>query len=262
MDITLGIIGGSGMLGRAIAAGLLKAGAVPPEQLWVSNRSGSSAGFGDWPGVTFTSDNQSLAGACDVILLCVPPAMAGDIGISAPDKLVLSVMAGVDLERIGGLTGSERVVRAMSSPAAEYGLAFSPWIASPEVTPDDKARVSALFAAIGETAEVATEDQVVLFTALTGPVPGFVAFFAECLSDYAEAHGVAPEVADRATRQLFLSAGRMMAEGKATPRDHVQEMIDYDGTTAAGMRAMRGSSIASEVGKGLDAAVARTRSIG
>ena len=188
--------------------------------------------------------------------------MAGDIGISVPGKLVLSVMAGVDLERIAALTGSDRAVRAMSSPAAELGLAFSPWIGSPGVTAEDKALASRLFGAIGETAEVAGEDQIEVFTAITGPVPGFVAFFAECMSDYAEGHGIAPEVADRATRQLFLSAGRMMAEGKATPRDHVEEMIDYDGTTAAGMRAMRGSSIASEVAAGLDAAVARTRSIG
>ncbi len=261
MDITFGIIGGTGMLGRAIARGLLEAGVVREEKFWLSNRSGTAPGFEDHPGLHVTTDNQKLAEACDVILLCVPPALAGDIAISAPDKLILSVMAGIGLGRLATLTGSEKVVRAMSSPAAELHLAFSPWVASGAVTEAEKAVVTRLFGSIGEAAEVSSEAQVEFFTALTGPVPGFVAFFAECMADYAVAEGVSPEVADRAVRQLFLSAGRMMAEGDATPRDHVQEMIDYAGTTAAGLTAMRKSAISRDVTAGLTAAVEKTRNM-
>jgi pyrroline-5-carboxylate reductase len=108
---------------------------------------------------------------------------------------------------------------------------------------------------------VTCEDHIVLFTALTGPVPGFVAYFAECMAAYAEARGVSPEIADLATRQLFLSAGQMMYEGQ-TPAAHVEEMVVYDGTTAAGLRAMQASSIAAQIAEGLDAAVEKTRSIG
>ena len=68
-NITIGIIGGSGMLGRAIALAQLEQKAVAPANLWISNRSGSRAGFEDFAGVTVTSDNQALADACDLILL-------------------------------------------------------------------------------------------------------------------------------------------------------------------------------------------------
>ncbi len=261
MDITFGIIGGTGMLGRAIARGLLEAGVVQEEKFWLSNRSGTADGFRSYPGLNVTTDNQSLAEACDVILLCVPPALANDVSIAAAGKLILSVMAGVGLERLATLSGSDRVVRAMSSPAAELRLAFSPWVASGTVTEADKAVVRRLFGAIGAAAEVSSEAQVELFTALTGPVPGFVAFFAECMADYAVAEGVSPDVADRAVRQLFLSAGRMMAEGDATPGDHVQEMIDYAGTTAAGLTAMRSSAISRDVAAALAAAVEKTRNM-
>jgi pyrroline-5-carboxylate reductase len=261
LNVTLGIVGGSGMLGKAIARGLVKSGAVDAERLWVSNRTGARAGFTDMPSVTTTSDNVSLAGASDVILLCVPPAMAGEIGISVPNKLVISVMAGVSLGRLADLTGASRVVRAMTSPAAEMRLAFSPWIASGKVSDKDKALVTALLSAVGTEAEVADEGVIELFTAMTGPVPGFVAFFADCMAQYAVARGVAPDTADRAVRQLFLASGRMLAEGAATPADHVREMIDYAGTTAAGLEAMRASGIADDIARGLDAAVARTRTM-
>ena len=262
MAFTFGIVGGSGMLGAAITKGLLGSGTVQQNRFWLSNRSGSRDGLVDWPEITVTTDNQALADACDAILLCVPPALAEGIGIEAHQKLVLSVMAGVSLERIASLTGATRVVRAMSSPAAAHALAFNPWIAAPAVTRDDKDMVATIFSAIGETAELPSEDQIELFTALTGPVPGFVAFFAECMAGFATTKGVNRNTADRAVRQLFLSAGQMMVTGDATPADHVQAMIDYDGTTAAGLRAMREASIDADIARALDAAVARTRSIG
>ncbi len=260
--VKLGILGGSGMLGSAIARALLTKNAVAPDNLWISNRSGSRAGFEDAPGVQVTADNQELAEACDVVLLSVPPALVPEIGITAPDKLVVSVMAGISIARLQELTGAGRVVRAMSSPAAAHSLAYSPWVASAEVTEKDRRRVTALFAACGVTDEIAVESQIEFFTAMTGPVPGFVAFFAKCLQDCAEAEGVALPVAERAVRQLFLAAGTMMSEGAASPADHIKEMIDYAGTTAAGLEAMAASGIAEDVAKGLAASVAKTRAMG
>lgn len=259
---TLGIIGGAGMLGQAIARAVLSAGTVAPAGFWVSSRSGLAQGLADWPGITVTADNRALVAACDVVVLSVPPAQARALQIDARGKLVISVMAGVTMATIRALTGAERVVRAMSSPAAAHRLAYSPWCASAAVTQADRRAVRALFAACGQTDAVEDEAQLDLFTAMTGPVPGFVAYFAACMADHATARGVAPEIADRAVRQLFLGAGTMMATGDATPADHVQEMVDYAGTTAAGLIAMRDSRIAGDIAAGLDAAVARARSIG
>ena len=174
----------------------------------MSNRSGTAAPIGRKP-VNITTDNQALADACDVIILCVPPAALHTIKIDAPDKLILSVMAGASLATISEITGSLRVVRAM-----------------------------------------------------TGPVPGFVAYFAQCMVDYATDAGISPDVADRAIRQLFLAGGTILAKDGPTPAEHVAGMIDYAGTTAAGLASMQTSPIARSISDGLDAAVAKARSMG
>ncbi len=258
----LGIVGGTGMLGKAVARAILEKGVIPPDRLWISNRSGQADAFPDFPGINFTTNNQDLAAACDVILLSVPPAQVPDMSVNAPDRLILSVMAGVPLDRLADITGSTRVIRAMSSPAAETGLAYSPWCAAPSVTDADRNCAFAIFGACGLTDEVHNEAHIEFFTAMTGPVPGFVAFFAEAMADHAISKGIPPEIADRAVRQLFLGAGTMMSNGTPTPADHVREMIDYAGTTAAGLEDMRRSNISADIAKGLDAAIARTRSIG
>lgn len=248
----VGLIGGSGMLGRAIARALWDAGL----DLTISNRSGT-APFEHVPVLT---NNQTLAEMSDVVVYCVPPAAAKDAHIDAPGTLVISVMAGVTRSDLTDMTGSTRVVRAMCSPAAANRRAFSPWCVSQDVTESDRAIVSRLFSACGETDEVPDEAQIELFTALTGPVPGFVAQMAAMTADYAVSKGVSPAVADRAVRQLFLAAGEMMATGP-TPAAHVQEMIDYAGTTAAGLLAIEQSSFREALAHGFDAAIAKTRSM-
>lgn len=256
----LGIIGGTGMLGGAMARAILRNCVVSPDRLWLLNRTGRADGF---DGATITSDTQHLVDRCDVVLLCVPPPIAKTLNIRADDRLVLSVMAGILMSDLADITGSNRIVRAMSSPAAEHRLAYSPWMASEAVTDLDKARTQAIFEACGETDELFGEESLIdVFTVMTGPVPGFVAFFAEAVASFAREQGVTPRIADRAVRQLFLAAGKMMATGDMTPADYVQDMIDYAGTTAAGLEAMEASGIKADIATGLAASVARTRTIG
>ena len=259
---TLGIVGGNGQLGSAIARGLMTAGAIAPDALWISARSGRAEALADWPGITVTMDNQALAEACDTVLLSVPPAGFGEVGIAVPDRLVISVMAGITRDRIAAETGAARIIRAMSSPAAAERLAYSPWIGSAAVTAEDRATVGTLFSAIGQTDELTAEAHIDHFTALTGPVPGFVALYADCMIRFAVAEGIAPEIATRAIRQLFLSSGHMLGQGAESPADQVQAMVDYAGTTAAGLVAMERAGIAGVIATGLGAAVNRARKIG
>ena len=263
MSITqvVGIIGGTGQLGSAIARGCLSSGAIAPEALWISSRSGKISGFEAWPGIRFTTSNQELVDAADIVLLSVPPHLFEGLVIAAAGKLVVSVMAGVSIEAIAAGTGAARVIRAMSSPAAELGLAYSPWTAGPGVTAADRDIVSALFEGCGKTDEVPDEAQIAFFTGLTGPVPGLVAYYADCMVRSAVARGVEPRVADRAVRQLFLSSGRILAEAAPSPADQVQAMIDYDGTTAAGLRAMEASPIARSIDAALEAIIDKTGKI-
>ncbi|UWR01917.1 NAD(P)-binding domain-containing protein [Ruegeria conchae] len=258
---TIGIIGGSGMLGSAISGALLGSGAFEQSNFWVSNRSGAASGVEQRSSINFTKDNQKLVDACDVIILCVPPARFPDIAIRAPNKLVISVMAGVTIDEMKSKTAAVRVVRAMSSPAASLSMAYSPWIASAETTPADKNIVSKIFGACGTTDEVFDEQQLDHFTAMTGPVPGFVAYFAKCMVDHATSQGIAPDVADRAIRQLFLAGGTMLAADSASPADQVRWMIEYAGTTAAGLIAMERSTLSKAISDGLLAAADKARSI-
>lgn len=256
---SIGIIGGSGMLGAAISSALLEQGLGRFSTLWISNTKGHSADFGHHENVRVTGDNCALVEACDVIILSIPPERLNTIACDAKDKLLISVMAGTTLNTLAQCTQADRIVRAMTNPAAKLGLAYSPWVASSSVTEKDRDIVGEIFEILGQTDELTCESQLDHFTAMTGPTPGFVAYFAQCMVAYATDNGIAPDIADRAIRQLFLASATMMAKGDPTPADHVREMIDYAGTTAAGLNSMLSSQLSKSVNEGLSAATKKAQ---
>ncbi len=258
-DLSLGIVGGTGWLGGAIARALLRNGFVAPERLWLSSRSGAAPAFAAWPSLHVTTRNQDLAESCPALLLAVPPHDFPNIGIDAAERLVVSVMAGVTIDQMAKVTGASRIVRAMSNPAAELGLAYSPWCASEAATAEDRVLVQALFEACGQADEVPNEGQIDVFTALTGPVPGFVACYADCMIAAAVKRGIAPAIAERAVRQLFHASGVLLARAEESPAAHVQTLIDYAGTTAAGLQVMRDSPLSAAIEAGLAAAYDKAR---
>ena len=247
---------GTGGLGAPLARALIAKGGVSPDDLTLVNRSGRRPASLEACRLATRIED---AGA-DVVLLALPPDVALTGAFPCPGALVISVMAGVTRAEVAALTGAKRVVRAMSSPAADMGLAFSPWYA-PDPAHDDIATTRRLLAATGIEARVPSEDQIDRFTALTGPVPGFVAACAAAMADHAVRSGIDPGTADRAVRQLFLAAAEAMREGP-TPARHVSDMIDYAGTTAAGLIALRDAGFQDVIDAGLNAAFDRTRTVG
>ncbi len=260
LETAVGFIG-SGALGGAMARRLLRSRTLPEARLWLCSRSESRRGFEDWPGVHVTVRPEEVAENCGTLVLALPPAAVTGLSLAAAGHLVISVMAGVTLAQLGALTGSARLVRAMSNPAAEIGLAYSPWV-TPGLDGDDRATVDALFSALGTHDEVPDEALIDEFTALTGPVPGFVAYYAQCMVEHAVETGVPQAIAERAIRQLFHAGGILLAQSDETPADHVEAMIAYAGTTAAGLEAMKAGPLKTAIAAGLQAAADRARAIG
>ncbi|WP_406736226.1 pyrroline-5-carboxylate reductase family protein [Thioclava sp. GXIMD4215] len=259
-DMRVALVGGRGMLGRAFGLGLMRAG-MPARNITVFSRSDQPLPEG-LEAVALMQDYRQLAARCDLAVLLLPPAQARTLRLDLAGKPVLSVMAGIDLAQLARIAPEAQLARAMSSPAAEQGLAYSPWVAGAGLGARGMAQVGTFLGALGQAERLENEELLALFTALTGPVPGFVALFAEMMQDYLVARGVAEAVADRAIRQLFLGAGQMMAHQPATASAHVRDMLAYGGTTAAGLQVLRDAPLRRMLFEGLDAAAERARSIG
>ncbi len=251
----IGIIGGNGWLGNALASSAVAKGLIDPARLILSSRS-DNRGAIPIPGATWTKDNAELARQSDVVLLSVRPEQYPDVEIDASGKLVVSLMAAVPARVIAERTGAERIVRSMPNAALSIGKSFTPWFATATVTPGDKRLVQALFESCGDADEVAEEGHIDYCAGLCGSGAAFPGLLAQAMIEQAVTRGLPLSFARRAAKGVLVNASQLLAEHD-DPTPVVQAMIDYRGTTAAALQTMIDHGFKTAVGMGLDAAAAK-----
>lgn len=256
----IGIIGGTGWLGSAMLKQMLAKKFVTEKDLWVANRSGKRLQLEAWPQVHVTNKTQDLVNHCDTIILSVRPQDFLALKIKLDKHVVISVMAGVHVKRIQEVVAGKYIVRAMPNAAAEIGESYTPWFCERELDADRAAAVQKLFETMGMADRVTNEDDINFFTALTGSGQGWVAFMEQSLIQCAQSQGIPHAIAERAVRQLFLGMGKLLAQSDVSIEELIKVLIDYAGTTAAGLIVMKNSTITKEVEKAILASYKKANS--
>jgi pyrroline-5-carboxylate reductase len=252
-NLRLGIIGGNGWLGNAIAHAAVTSEFVTPAGLTLSSRS-DHRGAKPIPGAYWTKDNAELASRSDLIVLSVRPDQFAAVRFDTPGKLILSVMAGVPARTIANRFETDRVVRSMPNAAVSIRKSFTPWFATSEVSAQDKLLIQGLLSSCGDAAEVELESHIDYCVGLTGSGAAFPALLAEAMIKHALSQGLSPAFARRAVQGVVVNASQLMAGENFNPEQIVQEMIDYRGTTAAALQAMTAHGFVDAAHAGLAAA--------
>ncbi len=131
--------------------------------------------------INFGSDNKLAVENSDLVILAVKPQnfleVAKEIkGLLKPDVLVMSVMAGVNMEKIKNELAVEKVVRTMPNLGARVGKSMTVWTCLHKVDEQAKEAIIKLLNVIGKELFVDTEEKINKATAVSGSGPGF--FFA------------------------------------------------------------------------------------
>jgi pyrroline-5-carboxylate reductase len=171
-------------------------------------------------------------------------------------------MAGIRLAEISRRHNTPRVVRAMPNAAAEVGMSYTPWVASPGIGEEDRSTVRMLFETCGVEDEVPSESDIDYLTGLTGSGSAFPALLAAAMMKDAVAHGLSPETAHRAVNALIIGAGRLTDHSRENPDKTVETFLAYRGTTAAAIETMREAGFDRAVAEGLAAAFRKSLSMG
>jgi pyrroline-5-carboxylate reductase len=257
--IRIGVIGGAGWLGSAIVDAILGARIAAPELLSRSYRSTPPTSIA---GVFSTKDNQKLVDRSDVIVVSVRPADWPAIAISADRKLIISVMAGVPIAQLAERLGTTRVIRALPNAAAAVRKSYTPWVSSEGTTVHDRMIARRIFEACGSSDEVHGEAEIDYLTGLSGSGPAFPALLALSMMDDAVSRGIDPETARRAVNTLIVGAGRLLEMHDANPRETLDAFLNYGGTTAAAIEAMRSTGFEAAIRDGLEAALRKAVTLG
>jgi len=252
---TLGVIGGTGWLGGAIAKAVLAKNLLPASNLVVSNRSGTHPLARQ--GVCLVADNQALVDRSDIVIIAVRPEQFAGLTLNAMGKTVISLMAGITAQAIVAQSSASSVVRAMPNAAVEIGQSFTPWYCAGAVEPATKSLVQRLFECVGTAAEVQQEDFIDYLSALSGTGPAFPALLMTALANQAMAAGIPAEIAQLAAQNVVVNSSQLLASHDA--RQMIDALVAYRGVTAAALQSMTQGHFEAQVGRALQAGAAVAR---
>jgi len=237
--VTIGFIG-AGVMARALGKGLVHGGIVPAGSLICSAPTPQDGQpFLDLlPGARWTASNAEVVRQCDLTILAVKPQVFSEAMSSLREvseaKLLLSIAAGVTIEKIGALLHpTARVVRTMPNTPMQVGAGASVYASGPNVTEADLALVHRVLSSAGKAWRV-DESQIDTITALSGSGPAYVFHFTDALIRGAVALGLPEELARNLALQTVLGSAQLAAQSSLTPMELATQVKSPKGTTLAG----------------------------
>jgi pyrroline-5-carboxylate reductase len=258
---------GYGNMARALIEGLCARGLARADAICIHDTDPARADAARAAGLRVAGDAAGLARDADVLVLAVKPqqmdaALAPLLPGFDPRTLVVSIAAGVTLGRLAGHFGTgARLVRVMPNTPALVGAGAAGIALGDQCTADDRARVVAMFEAVG-VAEVVPESALDAVTALSGSGPAYFFRMVECLTEAAVGEGLEPQAAARLAAQTLLGAGRLLAESGEAPGALRERVTSKGGTTAAALDSLGRDGFQAVVGRAVAAAAARSRELG
>jgi pyrroline-5-carboxylate reductase len=237
---------GAGNMSQALITALVNSKALPPTQIFATNRSsGKLKRLEEQLGINALQNNEELVETCDIIVLAVKPQdltqvlepIASSFHVG---HLVISLAAGFAMSSLKKLipnTGG--LARAMpNTPSTiQKGVVGYCLADGSEIY---QATVEEFLQPLGLVVEA---DEGECFEALTvscGSGPGFVFELMQYWQEWIEEHGFDPEVARKMVVQTFLGAAELAASAELTPLADLQDrVVSKKGVTAAGLQSMR-----------------------
>jgi pyrroline-5-carboxylate reductase len=234
---------GAGTMGRAIAAGLHRAGALSDASLALVDhrRAAADALARDVPGAAV----RDLADACreaDVVLLCVKPKDVPEVlgalaaaNALAHAPLLVSICAGVSIASLeAGTGGRVPVVRAMPNTASQIGRGCTVVSRGALATDEHLAVATAIFSGVGRCLTL-DERHLDAVTAVSASGPAFIYVVLEALTDGAVSCGLPRDAAMELVARMTQGAAEMVLATGRHPAALKDDVTTPGGCTIAGL---------------------------
>ena len=258
---------GFGTMGQAIAGGLIRAGAVPPERVFAFDVDPHKAEKAVGLGAGHVESPGALAEQSDILVLALKPQdMQAALESIAPDftsdTLIVSIAAGISTAFIQSQLGKDaRVVRVMPNTPALVGAGAAGISLSANCTPQDAQIAETIFKAVG-IAERFPEDAMDAVTALSGSGPAYFFAFVEACVKAGAALGLPEDQASRLAGQTLYGAGLLLKESGEPASSLRERVTSTGGTTAAALDCFRERDLDGTVLAAMQAATERSKELG
>jgi pyrroline-5-carboxylate reductase len=258
---------GPGVMAEAVIAGLMRKKLAKPENITASGpREERGTELNKKYGIQTTTDNAFAATHADVVVLSVKPqrlseVMKGLKGVKG-DALVISIIAGASMKKIGTGLKHKAVVRSMPNTPGQIGEGITVWTASREVTGEQQEITRGILGALGEEVFVEDESYLDMATALSGTGPAYVFLFTEALIDAGVHMGFPRRIAEQLVLQTIKGSAAYYEQAARHPATLRNQVTSPGGTSAEALYYLEKAGFRTAISRAVWAAYQRSLELG
>lgn len=264
---------GDGNMARAICKGIATKDLIKYSQVWVSGPYIKNLDKWKVLGANVTIDNCEVVLKSDVIFLAVKPDILpsvvenirkNPIAREIKDKLFVSILAGITLNRLESLFSTfekSRVIRLMPNTPMLVGEGCTAYCPGKNTTIMDISIVRAILEVSGICQKI-PENMINAVNAMSGGGPAFVYLMIEALSDGGVRMGLHRDMATKFAAQTFLGAAKMVLESDKHTGALKDAVCSAGGTTIAGIHELEKGAVRGSIMNAVEASAKKADELG
>ena len=260
------IIGG-GNMGLTFAKSFLKTHIVTPENMLIMEKSKEKAEELKKLNIgTVFGEPGPYVKQADLIILAVKPQDTSSLFSRIkeyidPQQVILSIMAGVQIDTIAEKLGTDKIIRAMPNLPAQIGVGMTVFTSSETVTRIELVTVQNLLNSTGKSIYKESEDMIDAATAISGSGPAYIFYFMQSMIDAAKEMGFSQSESELLTYQTFRGAVDLFNKYDLSCEEWISRVSSRGGTTEAAFTKLNELEVSPQFQVAINQALVRAKEL-
>ncbi|WP_299456847.1 pyrroline-5-carboxylate reductase [uncultured Microscilla sp.] len=203
----------------------------------------------------------------DLIFLAIKPQDAEEFfntirAYLTPAHLLISIMAGISIDKIKRWVPTTKIIRAMPNLPAQIGMGMTGFTAAASVDKKELFIVQNLINTTGKSLYFEDEEKLNAVTAISGSGPAYVFYFMQAMMDAAQQMGFSQSEAELLVEQTFMGAVHLENRSQASCNEWIKRVSSKGGTTEAAITRFGHLTLDKHIQEGLKQALQRSIELG
>lgn len=259
---------GAGNMGLSFSKSFLKYDIVKPQYLHLITRKEEKKEkiSKDFPNSQISTFDELEEINSDLIIIAVKPqdfhASAEKIKTKIKDhQMVLSIMAGITIEKIQKALNHPFVVRAMPNSPTLLGMGITGYTAAQGISFTQIIQVERLLNTTGRSVYLENEELLDGVTALSGSGPAYFYYIIDAMIKAGVQMGIDENLSNLLVKQTMLGAYHLINNSEKSLEDLIKDVASKGGTTEAALKTFDENQLKNILNKGILAAENRAKEL-
>jgi len=203
--------------------------------------------------------NDKRVSESDIVILAVKPQDFNELSMDLKqvlnDNIIVSIMAGMKLERIETGLNQKFIIRAMPNSPAELGMGMTAFTASKALSMEQVRKAENLLGTTGRTVFFENENLLDAVTALSGSGPAYFFYIVKQMVEAGKQMGFDQHTAEMLVKQTMLGSFHLLNTADKSLDELIKAVASKGGTTEAALAIFN----ESKVGEGLQKGIVKAR---